>query len=68
MVEEYTDVITGKLYINYIKIMTGNYTSHNYHCKVILDKPANGDVTFIIPLIRSVEKLLLQRLIRLPLP
>lgn len=49
MVEEYTDVITGKLYINYIKIMTGNYTSHNYHCKVILDKPANGDVTFIIP-------------------
>ena len=49
MVEEYTDVITGKLYINYLKIMTGNYTSHNYHCKVILDKPANGDVTFMIP-------------------
>lgn len=49
IVEEYTDVITGKLYINYLKIMTGNYTSHNYHCKIILDKPANGDVIFIIP-------------------
>lgn len=48
-VEEYTSVITGKLYVHYQKIMTSLFTSHNYSCKVILDKPANSGVTFMIP-------------------
>lgn len=48
-VEEYTSVITGKLYVHYQKIMTSLFTSHNYSCKVILDKPANSVVTFMIP-------------------
>ena len=48
-VEEYTSVITGKLYVHYQKIMTSLFTSHNYSCTVILDKPANSGVTFMIP-------------------
>ena len=48
-VEEYTSVITGKLYVHYQKIMTSLFTSHNYSCKVILDKPDNSGVTFMIP-------------------
>lgn len=49
IVEEYTSAITGKLYIRYQKIMTSLFTSHNYSCKVILDKSANSEVVFIIP-------------------
>ena len=49
IIEEYTDAISGKLYIHYQKIVTSLFTSHNYDCKVILDKPANSDVTFMIP-------------------
>lgn len=29
--------------------MTSLFTSHNYSCKVILDKPANSGVTFMVP-------------------
>lgn len=49
IVEKYTSAITGKLYIRYQKIMTSLFTSHNYSCKVILDKSANSEVVFMIP-------------------
>ncbi len=53
--EEYTSAIAGKIYIRYQVIATSLFTSYNYYVRVILDKPANGNVTFDVPFVETVD-------------
>lgn len=52
-VMEYTSVITGKLYMKYYKVQDGYVTTNYYDVIVILDKPANGNVTFDVPFVAT---------------
>lgn len=52
-VVEYTSVITGKLYMKYYKVQDGSVTTNYYDVIVILDKPANGNVTFDVPFVAT---------------
>ncbi len=52
-VMEYTSAITGKLYMKYYEVQDGSVTTKYYDVIVILDKPANGNVTFDVPFVAT---------------
>lgn len=55
VIEKYESAITGKIYMRYQVIATSLFTSYNYYTRVILDKPANGNVTFDVPFVETVD-------------
>ncbi|WP_229087936.1 hypothetical protein [Bacteroides congonensis] len=55
VIEKYESAITGKIYMRYQIIATSLFTSYNYYARVILDKPANGNVTFDVPFVETVD-------------
>lgn len=51
IVNQYTGVITGKLYMRYWVVASGVIDKYRYNGRIILDEPANGDVTFEVPFV-----------------
>lgn len=49
IVDQYAGVIIGKLYMKYRVAVSGVIDKYRYNGKIILDEPANGNVTFEIP-------------------